>query len=142
MRWWRFRKPGSERTADAAGYITAAHRQFRHFHQYADVVAQLPFLLRQHGLGQTLSYFKLRSGGRTESPYGFVYQQLQEHLEHVSALREKDLLQALTRMDSERYLRLCMETYTFSEAWRRAVRADSRRAPTAANVPSEEVDSL
>lgn len=125
MRLWRFRKPVRDRTEDAADYVTAARRQFRHFHHYADLVAQLPLLLRQHSLGQTLSYLKLRSAGRDESPYSFVYQQLQDHLERVLALREKDLLQALTRMDSERYLRLCIETHAFAEAWRQAVQADS-----------------
>lgn len=141
MRWWRFRQPAPDRTAAAADYVTAARQQFRHFHHYADLVAQLPLLLRQHGLGQTLSYLELRSGGRPDSPYRFVYEQLQDHLGQVMALREKDLLQALTRMDSAPYLRLCLETSAFAEAWRRAVRADARRGSTAPNVPREEVGS-
>jgi hypothetical protein len=141
MRLWRFRKPVPDRTTAAAGYVAEAQRQFRQVGHYTDVVAQLPLLLRQHGFGQTLSYLELRSAGRDESPYSFVYDQLQEHLDQVFRLRGKDLLQVLTREDSERYLRLAIETYAFAEAWRRAAQMASRPGDQTRNPSHEEGDS-
>jgi hypothetical protein len=142
MRLWRFRKPVADRTTAAAGYVAAAQRQFRHVGHYADVVAQLPLLLHQHGFGQTLSYLKLRSAGRAESPYSFVYDQLQEHLYEVFRWRGQDLLQVLTRMESERYLRLAIETYAFAEAWRRAVQMALHTGDQAQSPSHEEGGSL
>lgn len=74
------------------------------FDVYLSLVRQLPLLLHQHGLGQTLAYLQLRGGDRTQSPYQLALQHLTHWLAMNLDVPEEDLLKHLTRSDSDVYL--------------------------------------
>ncbi len=109
-----------QRAAFARQAVEEAMQQTSFTH-YAMLVSSLPLLLHRHGLGQTLSYLRIRGGDRERSPYLVLYRQLTERLNAVFSLRDSDLLNSITRMGSPQYLRLSMEAYAYALALRRAV---------------------
>lgn len=67
--------------------------------QYTLVAKQLPLLVRRHSLGQTLTYLYLRGGGRPNSPFELLAQQLDRQLAELLQTRQQALL-TLTQRDS------------------------------------------
>lgn len=67
--------------------------------QYTLLVKQLPLLVRRHSLGQTLTYLYLRGGGRPNSPFELLAQQLDRQLAELLQTRQQALLN-LTQSDS------------------------------------------
>ncbi len=133
-----------ERDEFAARAVEEARRLTNFFH-YGDIASSLPLLLHRHGLGQTLSYLQIRGGGREQSPYTHVYRHLAERLNAVFSLPDDDLLNSITRLNSQQYLRLASEAHAYALALRRAVRAqrqkrESEAAETNASEHSTEED--
>lgn len=104
-----------DRLAEAADCLAEA-QEHGSLSRYAGVVRQLPALLRQHGLGQTLAYCMMRAAGRETSPYHLVYQQIARRLSQIWALTDRDLLTHLTRTDSREYLLMAEEARLFALA--------------------------
>lgn len=104
-----------DRLAEAADCIAEA-QEHGSLSRYAGVVKQLPALLRQHGLGQTLAYCMMRAGGREASPYHLVYFQVARRLSQIWPLTDRDLLTHLTRTDSREYLQMAEEARLFTLA--------------------------
>jgi CRISPR type III-B/RAMP module-associated protein Cmr5 len=75
------------------------------FDVYLSLARQLPLILHQHGLGQTLAYLEMRGGDRSNSPYQLLRQHLTHWLAMNLGLPEEDVLKSLTRTDSEGYVR-------------------------------------
>lgn len=123
MKLWRRRQPVGDRQQLAEETVRRAQQEVRQFRQYLDLVAETAALLRRYGLGQTLAYLQMRSGGRPDSPYSFVYQHLQEHLRRSPGFRGKDVLVYLTQEDSTTYLRLSREALAFGDLWVKATRS-------------------
>lgn len=110
------------RLAEAADCLAEAQEQGS-LSRYAGVVKQLPALLRQHGLGQTLAYCMMRAGGRAASPYQLVYFQIARRLSQIWPLTDRDLLTHLTRTDSREYLQMAEEARLFILALHEEVEA-------------------
>ncbi len=104
-----------DRLEEAADCIEEAQER-GHFAHYARVVGDLPLLLSQHGLGQTLAYFLVRGGDREASPYITVYQQLTRRLAQCFRVTHRDLLTHLTGIDSQQYLLFAEEARLFALA--------------------------
>lgn len=104
-----------DRIDEAADCIDEALER-GHFANYARVVGELPLLLSQHGLGQTLACFLVRGAGREASPYELVYQQMTRRLAEIFRVTDRDLLRHLTRSDSQQYLRMAEEARLFARA--------------------------
>ncbi len=104
-----------DRLEEAADCIEEA-RERGHFAPYARVVGDLPLLLRQHGLGQTLAYGLMRGGNRETGPYLTVYQQLTQRLAGCFRVTDRDLLTHLTGVDSHQYLLMAEEARLFAQA--------------------------
>lgn len=126
MKFWRRRPLVGDRQQSAEATIQRARQEVRHFRQYLDLVAETASMLRRYGLGQTLAYLQMRGSGRPDSPYAFVYQNLQDHLRRTPGFRGKDVLAFLTQEDSTTYLRLSHEALAFSELWVRAARSTQK----------------
>ena len=135
MKLWRRRQPVGDRQQLAEETVRRAQQEVRHFRQYLDLVAETAAMLRRYGLGQTLAYLQMRSSGRPDSPYSFVYQHLQEHLRRSPGFRGKDVLAYLTQEDSTTYLRLSREALAFSDLWLQAARSVHKAAPKEAKAP-------
>jgi hypothetical protein len=112
---------------EAVDCILEAQEEFSHYGQYIGALAELFPLFSRHGLGQTLAYLLLRSGGRETSPYDFIYQQLARRLAQLFPVGDTDLLLFVTRCDSQQYLRLAEETRLFVLALYDAAEAESYR---------------
>ena len=123
MKLWRRRQPVGDRQQLAEETVRRAQQEVHHFRQYLDLVAETAAMLRRYGLGQTLAYLQMRSGGRPDSPFTFVYQQLQDHLRRSPGFRGKDVLAYLTQEDSTTYLRLSREALAFCDLWVKAARS-------------------
>jgi len=104
-----------DRLAEAADCIAEA-QEHGSLSRYAGVIKQLPALLRQHGLGQTLAYCTMRGGGREASPYHLIYFQIARRLSQIWPLTDRDLLTHLTRTDSREYLQMAEEARLFTLA--------------------------
>jgi hypothetical protein len=146
MKFWRRRQVVGDRQQLAEATIQRARQEVRHFRHYLELVVETALMLRRYGLGQTLAYLQMRSSGRPDSPYAFIYQHLQEHLRRSPGFRGKDALAFLTQEDSTTYLRLAREALAFSELWVRAARAaqkemqrGSRATPTTVQHQGEGV---
>ena len=135
MKLWRRRQPVGDRQQLAEETVRRAQQEMRHFRQYLDLVAETAALLRRYGLGQTLAYLQMRGGGRPDSPYSFVYQQLQDHLRRSPGFRGKDVLAYLTQEDSTTYLRLSREALAFSDLWVKAARSVQKGTQKDAKAP-------
>jgi CRISPR/Cas system CMR-associated protein Cmr5 small subunit len=79
------------------------------FGVYLSLARQLPHILHQHGLGQTLAYLQMRGGDRTQSPFHLVLEHLNHWLAMTLGLPEEDVLSSLTQFDSDVYLRAMEE---------------------------------
>jgi len=105
--------------------------------QYAPLVRNLSLLLRQHGLGQTLTYLKSRGAERADSPFTMLYGHLNSWLGQTLGERG-DFLTALIRMDSRRYLQAAEEAHGFALALRQACQAGTASLnPTSAAADKE-----
>jgi CRISPR/Cas system CMR-associated protein Cmr5 small subunit len=91
------------------------------FDVYLSLARQIPLILHQHGLGQTLAYLQMRGDGRSNSPYQLLYQHLTHWLAMNLGLPEEDVLKSLTRADSEGYVRATQATRLLLLALRTAV---------------------
>jgi CRISPR/Cas system CMR-associated protein Cmr5 small subunit len=79
------------------------------FDVYLSLAQQLPLILHQHGLGQTLAYLQMRGGDRAQSPYQLVLKHLTHWLAMTLGLPEEDVLTNLTRAESGVYLQATEE---------------------------------
>jgi len=89
--------------------------------QYGLVVGNLPRLLHQHGLGQTLAYLQARGGGRSDSPYQLLCDHLSAWLAQAIGLPDRDALLGLTRSDSQVYRQAAEAARQLGLALRRAI---------------------
>ena len=90
------------------------------FH-YRQIAKRLGVLLSIHGLGQTLSYLRLRGGGRPNSPFTVLEQHLSRWLQTMLGLSSEDVLDELTRRDSSFYLQASDAAWEFALALKRAL---------------------
>ena len=149
MRLWRRPQAVGDRQRLAEETVRRAQQEVRHFRHYLDLVVETAAMLRRYGLGQTLAYLQMRSGGRPDSPYSSIYQHLQDHLRRSPGFRGKDVLAYLTQENSTTYLRLSREALAFSESWVKAARAvqremqqGSKSVPAAARQQQDGVSSV
>ena len=71
--------------------------------QYTLIARQLPLLVRRHSLGQTLTYLRLRGGGRPNSHFELLAQQLDRQLAELLQTQAQQALVTLTQRDSGCY---------------------------------------
>jgi hypothetical protein len=83
---------------------------------YRQAVRQLPALLQQHGLGQTLAYLQIRGEGRPASPYTVLLKQLDRWLLANLPVSGRSALAALAAGDSRLYLEASQYAWLFVSA--------------------------
>jgi hypothetical protein len=85
---------------------------------YKQTVRQLPALLQQHGLGQTLAYLQLRGEGKPASPYTVIGRQLDRWLLATLEVSARSALAALSSHDSRFYMEATRRAWLFVSALR------------------------
>jgi hypothetical protein len=85
---------------------------------YKQTARQLPALLQQHGLGQTLAYLQLRGEGRPASPYTVLLRQLDRWLLATLEVSARSALAALAARDSQFYIEATRRAWLFVSALR------------------------
>ena len=99
--------------------LEEAREQTSELH-YRQIAHKLGVLLNLHGLGQTLSYLRLRGAGRPASPFTVLEQHLSRWLQIALGITSEDVLDELTRRDSTFYLQASSAAWEFSLAVKRA----------------------
>jgi hypothetical protein len=88
---------------------------------YKQTVKQLPMLLRQHGLAQTLAYLQMRGEGKPASPYSVVLRQLDRWLLVSTGVSARSALGAISNHDSRFYIEASEHAWSFVRALRLVV---------------------
>ena len=83
---------------------------------YVHAARQVTKVLHRHGLGQTLAYMRLRTGGKPNSPYELLARQLDRWLLSTLAVKAPSALVAVTTRDSRFYLEASEQAWLFIEA--------------------------
>jgi hypothetical protein len=88
---------------------------------YRQHARQLPMLLHQHGLAQTLAYLQLRGEGKPTSPFSVLLRQLDRWLLASMAVSARSALGAISSRDSRFYLEASEQAWLFVRALRRVL---------------------
>lgn len=95
-------------------------RQILHNKEQSDYLSYakaLPATILQNGLGQAAATLLAAAKGNSQDPHALLYQDLQGWLcgddEDAPYRNKKDLLQAITRNDQQRYLRAQAESQQY-----------------------------
>ena len=111
-------------TQAAVACVAEAKRQVQLKH-YVQVVKQLPAVVHRHGLGQALTWLRVQSGGKANSPYAVLGRQIDAWLLQVAGVSERTALDALTKRDTQFYLQMAAQIAIFLRALRAQVEGES-----------------
>jgi hypothetical protein len=88
---------------------------------YRQAVKQLPMLLHQHGLAQTLAYLQMRGEGKPASPYSVLLKQIDRWLLVSMGVSARSALGAISGNDSRFYMEASEHARLFVRALRMVV---------------------